>query len=47
MTQYVAKVFMNGRSQAISSGAVLVTNNQREFTGITGLICENWLVDVA
>lgn len=34
-------------AHALSSGAVLVTNNQREFTRIPGLICENWLAGVA
>jgi tRNA(fMet)-specific endonuclease VapC len=30
-------------AHAISCEATLVTNNQREFSRITGLICENWL----
>ena len=30
-------------AHALSAGAILVTNNQREFTRIPGLICENWL----
>ncbi len=30
-------------AHALSSGAVLVTNNQREFSRISGLVCENWL----
>jgi tRNA(fMet)-specific endonuclease VapC len=29
-------------AHAFSAGAVLVTNNQREFSRITRLICENW-----
>lgn len=33
-------------AHAVSSGAVLVTNNQREFTRIPGLICENWLAGI-
>jgi tRNA(fMet)-specific endonuclease VapC len=33
-------------AHALSSGAVLVTNNQREFTRIPGLICENWLAGI-
>lgn len=32
-------------AHALSSGAVLVTNNQREFSRIPGLICENWLAE--
>lgn len=30
-------------AHALSFGAVLVTNNQREFSRISGLVCENWL----
>lgn len=33
-------------AHALSSGAILVTNNQREFTRIPGLMCENWLAGI-
>lgn len=33
-------------AHALSSGAILVTNNQREFTRIPGLVCEDWLAGI-
>lgn len=30
-------------AQALSVGHVLVTDNEREFAGVDGLSCENWL----
>jgi predicted nucleic acid-binding protein len=33
-------------AHALSSGAILVTNNPRDFTRIPGLICENWLAGI-